>query len=74
LGLRSGVGVAFDVVAGRRDEPSRTAGVDRGGIADHLAGVTFTVVNARRKTRRKNRLAAFASRRADTTTSMIWSC
>jgi hypothetical protein len=57
IGLDRIIGILLDVVLRLRDQFFQDAGVDRGGVGDHLAG-------------RKNLRAASLSRRADTSTSM----
>jgi hypothetical protein len=69
IGLDRIVGVPLDVMPSRGDQFIEHAGVDRGGVGDHLAG-GHNVDSARRK----NLRAVSASRRVETPTSMTCPC
>lgn len=49
---------------------NQLGGIDGSGVGNHLAGGTFSI----RSALVKNRLAAAASRREDSSTSMTWPC
>jgi hypothetical protein len=70
IGFYRVVRVPLDVVPRRRQQLIQYAGIDRAASVTTSQGITFSV----RSARVKNQRAAWASRRADTSTSMTYPC